>query len=137
MKVKYIFNVSEENINEGLENNGGHKIRSISVSNGIAFIRGLFFGGFGAHRFYVDKNKSALWMFSIQTFCYLMIIISLCVSSYGSANDLAIKIGSCILIFGLSIWVLLHILVFVDLFNLSKWIEKYNLKLIDNFSTLH
>ena len=77
----------------------------------IAYILWWFLGFFGAHRFYVGKEKAVV-MLIISIVSFMTVFIAI-----GYIGFIAMFIW----------WI-------IDGINLHKWVKQYNLQLIDNYS---
>jgi TM2 domain-containing membrane protein YozV len=82
-------------------------------SVGVAYVLWFFFGGFGAHRFYLKKNKTAAILL-------LATIVGAVTSMFGVGLFILGAVG---------IWVL------VDAFLIPGWSREFNNQIIDQLAT--
>lgn len=113
------------------------KIEINKKSTGLSFALWIFFGVFGAHRFYLGFKRSAIIIALLNAFGIGCLLFSL-----GDIGQAAVEMlqkqdihqsNSFSYVMSL-ILIPLYFWVLVDGFKLSEWVKKYNLNIIEKFS---
>ena len=96
-------------------------------SVGIAFALWLFFGGIGAHRFYLGQKHAKTILF-LAIGVVLLFVVYIGIAMIIGEVLLSIAYIGILMILFVLLWVL------VDAFSLSEWVNEYNSKIVSNSS---
>jgi len=102
----------------------------------IAYTLWLFLGFFGAHRFYIKKEKAVVMLISpiVSYIIYNSIFLGYTAIGLFTLDPTMLNLTGMLLVIIYVYILVVFVWWIIDGINLYKWVQQYNLQLINNSS---